>query len=114
MSLLWCSVVANCEGRVLVVVVNWYTIVMTVLRHSMLYPNYVLQKKTAYIPWRRSKENESVFVATGDLINGMIRMAMAESGKLLRQWQVLRERVCDVSITVKGGKVQGAYADGGD
>jgi hypothetical protein len=41
-------------------------------------------------------------------------MTMADSGKLLGQWQVLRERVCDVSITVKGRKVQGAYADDGD
>jgi hypothetical protein len=42
-------------------------------------------------------------VATGDLINEMIRMKMADSGELIGQWQALREQVIGVAIAVKAG-----------
>jgi hypothetical protein len=42
-------------------------------------------------------------VATGDLINEMVRMKMADSGELIGQWQTVRKQVIDVAIAVKAG-----------
>jgi WD40 repeat protein len=110
-----CCRVANCEDRVLVAAVNRETGALTVL--DALTSEIINELRTTGVNAIRSvvafqREDGRVFVVTGDR-RGMIRMRMGDSGKLIGQWQALRNPVFDVAIAVKAGKVMGAYGSGG-